>query len=506
MASYGLLRLEAQITRVYNDPASLIGPQRVCFDLLLNQYERELNGTVEPLRLHLDGSAGTGKSYLIDMVSSYLFQAAQQCGRQDPVLRAAPTGVAAFNIHGRTLHSLLRLPVKSTLQTLSNSALIGLQGLFQHCRFLLIDEKSMLGLKQLYWIDCRLRQILVRQYNVPFGGLNVVLLGDFYQLPPVGEKALYDNRPSTTVDTIAAQNLYALFDKTIALTRIMRQQGDDEMSVAFRAVLESLREGEITQLGYALLSSRVRDALPPTERALFNSAIRLYATRRQVAAFNVSALEQVQRPVVRIRAKHNCTAAAKATDESADGLCAELLLSRGARIKLTSNILTSFGLVNGTMGIIYDICWAAGDDPMTTLPSMILVKPDRYPADGPIMFRDTDGAAVIPILPVTREWDDGPRKLSRRSFPMVLAYAITIHKSQGLTLDRIVMDISERDRVTGAAYVGISRSRKLDGIMFDYAFDISRFQDRSSLVKLQRREDRDRRALQVFNIVEFIAF
>jgi ATP-dependent DNA helicase PIF1 len=490
--------LEVSIPRVYNNPNTLTGPQRTCFDRLMAQYTMEIDdGQVEQLFLHVDGSAGTGKSYLIDMISSHLFLQSQAVSRRDPVIRGAPTGVAAYNIHGRTLHSLLCLPIKGHLNPLSNSVLIRLQQVWQNCRFLIIDEKSMLGLKQLYWIDCRLRQLIPFRSDIPFGGINIVLFGDFYQLPPVCEQALYDTRPTNSPEGLAAQALYRLFDKTIVLKKIMRQQGEDETSIAFRETLEGLRYGEITRTGFDLLSSRVQDMLPSAERVLFDKALRLYPTRRQVRAYNLTALENLRHPVIRIKSKHNCSAAAKASEEDADGLYSELLLSRCCRIMITSNLLTSFGLVNGTLGVLHDLVWRPEDDPFVALPSMILIKPDAYPEGGPSLFMHNN-SPVIPILPMTREWDNGPRKLSRTSFPIVLAYAITIHKSQGLSLDRIVMDISERDRATGSSYVGISRSRTLEGIMFDTAFDISRFTDRDiSPVKRLREEDKRRRSSQI---------
>ena len=168
----------------------------------------------------------------------------------DPVRRAAPTGVAAFNINGQTLHGMLRLPVRTAFtEDLPNSVLIRLQTTFRACPFLLVDEKSMLGLRQLYWIDRRIRQIFPRRANEPFGGVNVVLIGDFFQLPPVGERSLYDTKPPSNGPgqeyISAGQQLYLLFDRTIILDRVMRQQGEDERSVRFRDLLTGLREGII---------------------------------------------------------------------------------------------------------------------------------------------------------------------------------------------------------------------------------------------------------------------
>jgi ATP-dependent exoDNAse (exonuclease V) alpha subunit len=93
-----------------------------------------------------------------------------EAGKQNPVFRAAPTGIAAFNIVGKTLHSLLRLPVKGKKSDLSLATLQSLQALFRDCRFLIIDEKSMIDIQTLSLIDDRLRTILPATSDLPFGG------------------------------------------------------------------------------------------------------------------------------------------------------------------------------------------------------------------------------------------------------------------------------------------------------------------------------------------------
>jgi len=286
-----------------------------------------------------------------------------------------------------------------------------------------------------------------------------------------------------------------LFDRTIILDPVMRQQGEDERSMRFRDLLTGLREGTIAPDGFELLSSRFRSELGVVERARFDGALRIYARKQQVARCNIDTLETNAQPAIKIVAKHNCPAARRGTDDDAEGLVAEIYLSIGARIMLTCNLPTRFGLVNGTMGTLIDIVWHPDDDPFTTLPSMLLFKPDAY--DGPNMFVDTDGNAVVPILPLTRDWEEGARKLSRTMFPAVLAYAITVHKSQGLTLDRAVLDISEKDFAVDLTYVAISRARTVDSLMIERQFHIGRFEQRHSIVRTMRSHDKTRRVAQV---------
>ena len=118
----------------------------------------------------------------------------------------------------------------------------------------------------------------------------------------------------------AGQQSYQMFNQTIILDRVMRQQGEDARSIRFRDVLNGLREGTITQNGYELLSSRVAANLDPAERSRFQDALQIYGTRAQVASHNVSILESRPHPAVKILAKHNCSAAKKGTDEQAEGL------------------------------------------------------------------------------------------------------------------------------------------------------------------------------------------
>jgi hypothetical protein len=101
--------------------------------------------------------------------------------------------VASNQINGQTLHSLLRLPIDGKYRPLAETptVLSNLQRVFNGVRYLIIDEKSMLGLKTLGWIDLRLREIFPRSSDEFFGGLSVMLIGDFFQLPPVLNKPLY---------------------------------------------------------------------------------------------------------------------------------------------------------------------------------------------------------------------------------------------------------------------------------------------------------------------------
>jgi hypothetical protein len=120
----------------------------------------------------------------------------------------------------RTLHSLFWLPVKQKKSDLSNATLQLLQSLFQDIRFIIIDEKSIIDLKILSIIDDCLRLIFPDQLDQAFGGLNVLLYRDFFQLPPVNGRSLYATKVTGPI-AIKGQGLYQSFDRTIRLTQVM---------------------------------------------------------------------------------------------------------------------------------------------------------------------------------------------------------------------------------------------------------------------------------------------
>ena len=138
------------------------------------------------------GTAGTGKSFLIRAIAQLLGSAC---------LLTGTTGIAGFNICGSTLHSALHLPIQlSSGKDLQGSALARLQQRFKDVQYLIIDEVSMLGQRMLYWVDKRLRQA-TGHLNVCLGGVSVILIGDFGQLPPVGDRPLYASDLRLKLDT-----------------------------------------------------------------------------------------------------------------------------------------------------------------------------------------------------------------------------------------------------------------------------------------------------------------
>ncbi|KAJ5783506.1 uncharacterized protein N7518_009183 [Penicillium psychrosexuale] len=140
---------------------------------------------------------------------------------------------------------------------------------------------------------------------------------------------------------------------------------------------------------------------------------------------------------------------------------------------LLENLWTERGLYNGSFGTGEDIVWPPGTvDPRREPPSAILVRFDEYTGRG---IRPEISSAV-PIVRSTREFFLGTIQCTRTQFPVMLAYAITVHKSQGISVDRAVLNISERLHSSGLHYVAVSRVRTLRGILFEESFNLDRIQ------------------------------
>lgn len=161
--------------------------QRLIYDTVIQHYDSQ---APHQLLLNIDGRAGTGKSFIIQVLSSHL----QSRTEHEVIIRAAPTGAASFGIRGSTLYALLKLPVNQSIQTLGSGAAQALQSRLSHLKYLIIDEKSMVSPKTLHYVDRRLRQAFNTERL--FGGVSILLFGDFWQLPPVKDKALFFQPPA----------------------------------------------------------------------------------------------------------------------------------------------------------------------------------------------------------------------------------------------------------------------------------------------------------------------
>ena len=457
---------------------SLVGNQREAFDLVSSHAEGH---DAEPLRAIFSGTAGTGKSHLIHAVRSHL---------GDRCKVVAPTGVAAFNVSGTTAHHLFHLPVQKAcpFAPLSGASLRNLQDEHDGVFYYIIDEMSMIGCRTLGMIDERLRQAFPNAADQVFGGRSVILVGDFGQLPPVCDAPLWSEPSTSRPLDKRGQSAFSMFHTAVVLDRVVRQAGDTEFSNA----LLRLRNAETTDADYKLFTERFVDSL--FEDEAFQSAVRLYPTHGKERAYNKAKLNQLHcrtNPLARILAEHrpDVASARKAEPEDAGGLVKQLVLARDARVMLTNNLWVDAGLVNGCVGHVVDIVYS-GDKRPPALPDFVVCRFPQY--RGPAY----SGPNTVPIKPVQRTWKHDSQMLSRIQLPLALAWAITIHKSQGLTLDKAVVDIGKKEFAPGQSFVAISRVRSSAHLRL-HSFDKDRLTKLANNQSVQKRKNMDTRLRQM---------
>lgn len=376
----------------------------------------------------LTGMAGTGKT-------TQLKQFVATSPRRVDI--TAPTGVAALNAGGMTLHRFCGMllgpgPGQSNedyfaqlRQDNRRSILAGFNRV-RRCESLVIDEISMLPGRQLEFVEYLFRQL--RGRDKPFGGVQVIAVGDFLQLPPVrtSEADPYDWA------FLSAAWASAEF-KTVVLNTVRRQ---DEAS--FVRALGEFRQGHIRGDSARLLQSRVKN-FPPA------NLTRLFTHNVQVDKWNTFQLSELSGDEVVLEAEQSGPELQRAFLVKNLLTPATLRLKRGAMVMFTVNRNEPGGttplFVNGQVGVVDDIRPGAVLVRMSN-GTFINVEPFTWRYDA----RDEDSASFI-------------------QFPLRLAWAMTIHKSQGLTLDAAYLDIRAA-REPGQAYVAVSRVRTLAGLLF----------------------------------------
>ncbi|CAG8720815.1 17502_t:CDS:1 [Cetraspora pellucida] len=449
------------------------------------------HNNVEPLRIIIMGTAGTGKSYLIKAVVVRLNELAKDHGveKKSPVLLLAPTGVAAYNIHGTTIHSALSIPVNCTNFDLNGERLKQLQNKLQDVKYFIIDEKSMVGHRTLALIDMRLRQAFSEQRDQPFGNQSVILIGDFGQLPPVLDDPIYTStlrRDSLSNNGIIA---YKQFLEVYKLDVVQRQSGNSEDQCHFRNILLRLRDGESTMDDWKTLTTRLANS-PGVDNSEFLDATHILPWKTDVNEVNFNKLRALNCPVARINAHHamGSREASKADSNTAKGLEPYLLLARNARIMLRANLWTEAGLVNGSMGVIQEILFEKDKAP-PCLPSVLLVEFEDY--SGPPIIT-IENKRLVPIIPIQQIWESKNVTCSRLQLSICLAWAITVHKSQGLTLAKSKIDLGEREYAAGLSFVAVSRVCTLKDLLFR-PFSLERLQRIKKSKRLQERKAEEER-------------
>lgn len=399
------------------------------------------------------GSAGTGKSSLI-----HLFKEKYQGN----CVVVAPTGVAAINIEGQTIHSFFMLP--PGLLVPDNLEMIPWprkREVLRQVNCIIIDEISMVRSDMFAAIDLRMRQCARGSAKrMPFGGKQVIVCGDFFQLPPVVADDVEDDWLQANLGgEYAFQTpVWKEAQFKVAMLKTPFRQKDD---LQFLDMLDSIRHGDLASKK-TIVDGEELDAIDALNRICIPDKvmprvpIRLCTTNREAHAVNSAARAQIDSPPVtfqaQIRGKFN---EADYPTES------ELVLKKGCRVMVLKNSHKpkgGFFYVNGDCGTVVDI------------------KEDKEASRVRVLFDNGTDAWVS-----CAEWKNTKyvmetdrftgKKIIRQDeigcftqIPLRLAYATTIHKSQGMTLDYVDVKLGNGCFAHGQLYTALSRARSLAGL------------------------------------------
>ena len=434
------------------------------------------NGTpVQPYRVFMSGPGGVGKSHIIRLIHSDSLKLLRLSGCIQPgdvtVLLTAPTGVAAFNIGGMTVHSAFLLNCgRFGYQPLSNKRLNTLRTKLSNLLLIIIDEVSMVGSNMLLEIHRRLQQIKGVSPDIMFGGVSILAVGDLYQLPPVGQPAVFDRVTDSYARFYGSGSLRQEEFEMLEFSEVMRQKGDD----SFVELLGRVRIAECTPNDIDILKSRVisNDSDSYPVRAIHVYRLNVNVDKRNCAMLNVLAPEEQQIVIessdsIGGQTRHINLSNLSNKRSETGGLHGTLKLAVGARVMLTANVDVSDGLVNGARGeVVHFVKKPSGVDVIR-----ILVKFD-YKSVGRSAIKSSPYrshySSAVPLKKHEAMFlAMGKRgsEVTRLQFPLTLAWATTIHKVQGLTLDEIVVDMEGGNRFSpGQAYVAFSRVKTLQGL------------------------------------------
>ena len=405
----------------------------------------------------LTGKAGTGKT-------TFLRRLAESTHKRYVIL--APTGIAALNAGGVTIHSQFLLPFGSFVPEQQLPADIPPYGAF-HDRgtltrrhplnalrrnvlrdvdLLIIDEVSMLRADLLDAIDFRMRSVRQR-WGQPFGGAQVLMIGDLFQLPPVVKDDEWNvlRRWYGSMHFFEARVLRESGYAHIELDKIFRQQDD-----RFIRILNNLRDDRVTAEDVAALNAHFRPQIDPKDT---EGVITLTTHNRSADELNQRALDQLPGQLHRFEANIEGD-----FPESMFPVLRELVLKEGAQLMFVRNDAEK-AYFNGRLARVESI--AGGVITVRMIDTGMPYK----------LKRETWENKRYVVDPVTKEQQEQVLGTFEQ-YPVKLAWAITVHKSQGLTFDRAVIDVGQAF-APGQVYVALSRLRSLEGLILRTRIDPS---------------------------------
>lgn len=404
---------------------------------LNDEQQRALKTVLDGHNIFLTGPGGTGKTYLIHTITEQLVSQGKK------VAVTALTGCAALLIghHAKTIHSWagIGLGKDDAMKLVSGIRKYGYKAMrrWLTTNVLIIDEISMMTADVFEKLDFVARSI--RKNMKPFGGIQVILVGDFFQLPPV-------NKDTTQQKFVFESSMWKeVVNQIIPLTQIQRQSDP-----VFHAILSEAREGRLSPTSIEILKKR--QELPWHTQKIKPTL--LFSRRSEVDMINDQNLRALkgQERVFEAKTVFDATALKGLSADSPEVLKATTKLDRdapykqslslrvGAQVMLVYNLDQEAGLVNGSRGVIEGFT--------ETIPCLPLV-----------LFQ----GCTLPIAVGEQTWESEEIEGVKRSqIPLAIAYAITIHKAQGSTLDCALIDIGPRTFEVGQAYVALSRVKSLE--------------------------------------------
>lgn len=375
--------------------------------------------------LFITGRAGTGKSTLLN----YFIQKTSH-----KVVLLAPTGVAALNIKGETIHSFFGFKPGVNLDEVKRlTKKIKKRGFFASIELIIIDEISMVRADLLDCVDLFLRCSL--NSKLPFGGIRMVFIGDLCQLPPVIAKEERDffQKLYYTPYFFSAEVMKQVSFHFLELNRVYRQK-----DAAFVEILTAISNNSISDEQLYCLNKRVGEAKE-------DGYIYLTSTNREVDFINAKKLQELPGEEFSF-----CADSEGDFDEMSAPNDIHLKLKVGAQVMFLMNHPKNLW-VNGTIGKVVKI---NGNEIFVEKADGEVVKVNRY----------TWGLYKY-------KFDEEKKQLCQEEigcfiqFPLKLAWGITIHKSQGKTFDKVVVDLSGGTFAPGQAYVALSRCSSLEGLI-----------------------------------------
>ncbi|MBP9646847.1 helicase [Psychrobacter sp. Sarcosine-02u-2] len=420
----------------------------------------------------LTGSAGSGKTYTLNQYINYLR------ARRVPVAVTASTGIAATHMNGTTIHSWSGIGIKDELSDRDLTNLSRKQFLADRLKdtaVLIIDEISMLHAKQLNLVNQVLKH--VRKNDAAFGGIQVVVAGDFFQLPPIGSKGESNREKFAFMSE-------AWLDAKFHICYLSEQHR--QVSEAANGgldlddILNQIRRQEVTFEAIAALEATF-------DQNVDINRTRLYTHNLNVNKINDKELAALEGETMRFEATATGDSKLVETLKKTVRTQDELILKVGAKVMFIKNN-TELGVSNGTMGELIGFAAVKIDDSKDTSDDLIedtaqdaIAKNTKNKAkkDKESKEKPKDKKPTTQKMPVVRlnsgreviaepeEWiiedETGDVLASYLQVPLCLAWAITIHKSQGMTLEAAEIDLS-RTFELGQGYVALSRLKSLAGL------------------------------------------